>query len=47
MLEPNEGKLSSPVLRGLGRSNPARLPDRLRSKLHRVKLPVEEFAETN
>jgi hypothetical protein len=28
-LEPDEGKLSSPVLRGLGRSNPARLPDRL------------------
>ena len=24
-----EGKLSSPVLRGLGRSNPTRLPDRL------------------
>jgi len=29
MLEPDEGKLSSPVLRGPGRSNPARLPDRL------------------
>jgi hypothetical protein len=28
MLEPDEGKLSSPVLRGPGRSNPARLPDR-------------------
>jgi len=28
MLEPDEGKLSSPVLRGLGRSNPTRLPDR-------------------
>jgi hypothetical protein len=27
-LEPDEGKLSRPVLRGLGRSNPARLPDR-------------------
>src|SRR4030095_12174532 len=27
MLEPDEGKLSSPVLRGPGRSNPARLPD--------------------
>jgi len=26
-LEPDEGNLSSPVLRGLGRSNPARLPD--------------------
>jgi hypothetical protein len=26
-LEPDEGKLSSPVLRGPGRSNPARLPD--------------------
>jgi putative acetyltransferase len=29
-LEPDEGKLSRPVLRGLGRSNPARLPDRHR-----------------
>jgi len=26
MLEPDEGKLASPVLRGPGRSNPARLP---------------------
>ena len=26
-LEPDEGKLSRPVLRGLGRSNPARLRD--------------------
>jgi hypothetical protein len=26
-LEPDEGKLSRPVLRGPGRSNPARLPD--------------------
>ena len=32
MLEPDEGKLSSPVLRGLGRSNPARLPDRNRQR---------------
>ena len=29
MLEPDEGKLSRPVLRGPGRSNPARLPDRM------------------
>ena len=27
MLEPGEEKLSSPVLRGPGRSNPARPPD--------------------
>ena len=27
MLEPDEGKLSSPVLRGPGRSNLTRLPD--------------------
>ncbi len=26
-LEPDEGRLSGPVLRGPGRSNPARLPD--------------------
>ncbi len=31
MLEPDEGKLSSPVLRGPGRSNPTRLPDHFMS----------------
>jgi len=31
-LEPDEGKLSRPVLRGPGRSNPARLPDWLEQR---------------
>ena len=31
--ESDEGKLSSPVFRGLGRSNPARLPHQTQSRL--------------
>jgi hypothetical protein len=34
-LEPDEGRLSSPVLRGPGRSNPARLPDLARGYVAR------------
>jgi hypothetical protein len=39
-LEPDEGKLSRPVLRGLGRSNPARLPDQTLDQMEHNHCPT-------
>jgi hypothetical protein len=46
VLEPDERKLSSPVLRGLGASNGARLLDHVRTSTHSpITLPLCNFLE--
>ena len=42
MLEPDEGTLSSPVLRGPGRSSPARLPDQTDTMRKHIKVETPE-----